>query len=199
MKNPDFLINGTIVVLKPTKENNMNTIAVVVGRYTMVVEGYPEYVGLPIILESIGDDDETTIKYLTQNKTMASYISFFQDEVLSELGVVKGVEDKEWVITKTINYLRDNNTEDFALRNKGDKVQKLEVTLDESLIEKNFTKFKWIIFNKDLDKYTLENWIAKLTEKKEFYTKYFDVKEKDIDSCITKLQKSLEVVHIRKR
>ena len=142
MKNPDFLINGTIVVLKPTKENNMNTIAVVVGRYTMVVEGYPEYVGLPIILESIGDDDETTIKYLTQNKTMASYISFFQDEVLSELGVVKGVEDKEWVITKTINYLRDNNTEDFTLRNKGDKVQKLEVTLDESLIEKNFTKFK---------------------------------------------------------
>ena len=199
MKNPDFLINGTIVVLKPTKENNMNTIAVVVGRYTMVVEGYPEYVGLPIVLESIGDDDETTIKYLTQNKTMASYISFFQDEVLSELGVIKGVEDKEWVITKTINYLRDNNTEDFTLRNKGDKVQKLEVTLDESLIEKNFTKFKWIIFNKDLDKYTLEKWITKLKKKKEFYTEYFDVKEKDIDSCIIKLQKSLEVVHIRKR
>ncbi len=198
MKNPDFLINGTIVVLKPTKENNMNTIVVVVGRYTMVVEGYPEYVGLPIVLESIGEDDETTIKYLTQNKTMASYISFFQDEVLSELGVIKGVEDKEWVITKTINYLRDNNTEDFTLRNKGDKVQKLEVTLDESLIEKNFTKFKWIIFNKDLDKYTLENWITKLTEKKEFYIEYFDIKEKDIDSCITKLQKSLEVIHIRK-
>ncbi len=198
MKNPDFLINGTIVVLKPTKENNMNTIVVVVGRYTMVVEGYPEYVGLPIVLESIGEDDETTIKYLTQNKTMASYISFFQDEVLSELGVIKGVEDKEWVITKTINYLRDNNTEDFTLRNKGDKVQKLEVTLDESLIEKNFTKFKWIIFNKDLDKYTLENWITKLTEKKEFYIEYFDIKEKDIDSCITKLQKSLEVIHMRK-
>lgn len=198
MKNPDFLINGTIVILKPTKENNMNTIVVVVGRYTMVVEGYPEYVGLPIVLESIGEDDETTIKYLTQNKTMASYISFFQDEVLSELGVIKGVEDKEWVITKTINYLRDNNTEDFTLRNKGDKVQKLEVTLDESLIEKNFTKFKWIIFNKDLDKYTLENWITKLTEKKEFYIEYFDIKEKDIDSCITKLQKSLEVIHMRK-
>ena len=57
MKNPGFLINGTIVVLKPTEENSdHNIIAVVVGRYTTVVEGYPEYVGLPIVLDSDDED-----------------------------------------------------------------------------------------------------------------------------------------------
>ena len=52
MKNPGFLVNGTIVVLKPTENNKHNIIAVTVGRYSTVVEGFPEYIGLPIILDS---------------------------------------------------------------------------------------------------------------------------------------------------
>ena len=195
MKNPGFLINGTIVVLKPTEENSdHNIIVVVVGRYTTVVEGYPEYVGLPIVLDS--DDEETTIKYLTQNDTMASYLSFFEDEVLSQIGIVKSVEEKEWVITNTINYIRDK---DESIIDKDNKVKKLEFSLEDALLEKNYTKFKWIIFNTDFHELELNNWIKKLTEKKEFYIEYFEIKEKDIDSCIQKLQKSLENIKVRKK
>ena len=195
MKNPGFLINGTIVVLKPTEEDSdHNTIAVVVGRYTTVVEGYPEYVGLPIVLDS--DDEETTIKYLTRNDTMASYLSFFEDEVLSQIGIVKSVEEKEWVITNTINYIRDK---DESIIDKDNKGKKLEFSLEDALLEKNYTKFKWIIFNTDFHKLDLNNWIKKLTEKKEFYIEYFEIKEKDIDSCIQKLQKSLENINVRKK
>jgi glutaredoxin 2 len=195
MKNPGFLINGTIVVLKPTEEDSdHNTIAVVVGRYTTVVEGYPEYVGLPIVLDS--DDEETTIKYLTRNDTMASYLSFFEDEVLSQIGIVKSVEEKEWVITNTINYIRDK---DESIIDKDNKVKKLEFSLEDALLEKNYTKFKWIIFNTDFHELELNNWIKKLTEKKEFYIEYFEIKEKDIDSCIQRLQKSLENINIRKK
>lgn len=195
MKNPGFLINGTIVVLKPTEENSdHNIIAVVVGRYTTVVEGYPEYVGLPIVLDS--DDEETTIKYLTRNDTMASYLSFFEDEVLSQIGIVKSVEEKEWVITNTINYIRDK---DESIIDKDNKVKKLEFSLEDALLEKNYTKFKWIIFNTDFHKLDLNNWIKKLTEKKEFYIEYFEIKEKDVDSCIQKLQKSLENINVRKK
>lgn len=195
MKNPGFLINGTIVVLKPTEENSdHNTIAVVVGRYTTVVEGYPEYIGLPIVLDS--DDEETTIKYLTRNDTMASYLSFFEDEVLSQIGIVKSVEEKEWVITNTINYIRDK---DESIIDKDNKVKKLEFSLEDALLEKNYTKFKWIIFNTDFHELELNNWIKKLTEKKEFYIEYLEIKEKDIDSCIQKLQKSLENINVRKK
>lgn len=195
MKNPGFLINGTIVVLKPTEEDSdHNTIAVVVGRYTTVVEGYPEYVGLPIVLDS--DDEETTIKYLTRNDTMASYLSFFEDEVLSQIGIVKSVEEKEWVITNTINYIRDK---DESIIDKDNKVKKLEFSLEDALLEKNYTKFKWIIFNTDFHELELNNWIKKLTEKKEFYIEYLEIKEKDIDSCIQKLQKSLENINVRKK
>lgn len=195
MKNPGFLINGTIVVLKPTEENSdHNTIAVVVGRYTTVVEGYPEYIGLPIVLDS--DDEETTIKYLTRNDTMASYLSFFEDEVLSQIGIVKSVEEKEWVITNTINYIRDK---DESIIDKDNKVKKLEFSLEDALLEKNYTKFKWIIFNTDFHELELNNWIKKLTEKKEFYIEYFEIKEKDVDSCIQKLQKSLENINVRKK
>ena len=196
MKNPGFLINGTIVVLKPTEEDSThNTIAVVVGRYSTVVEGYPEYVGLPIVLNS-SEDEETTIKYLTQNDIMASYISFFEDEVLSEIGIIKQVEEKEWVIVNTINYFRDK---DEYIKDKDNKVQKLEVTLEDALIEKNFTKFKWVVSNGEFHESDLNKWITKLLEKKEFYIEYFEVKEKDIDCCIQKLQKSLETIDIRKK
>ena len=195
MKNPGFLINGTIVVLKPTEENSdHNTIAVVVGRYTTVVEGYPEYVGLPIVLDS--EDEEITIKYLTQNNVMASYLSFFEDEVLSQIGVVKAIEEKEWVITNTINYIRDK---DESIIDKDNKIKKLELTLEDALLEKNYTKFKWIIFNMDFHESDLIKWIKKLTEKKGFYIEYFEIKEKDIDCCIQKLQKSLEAINIGKR
>lgn len=195
MKNPGFLINGTIVVLKPTEEDSdHNTIAVVVGRYTTVVEGYPEYIGLPIVLDS--DDEETTIKYLTRNDTMASYLSFFEDEVLSQIGIVKAIEEKEWVITNTINYIRDK---DESIIDKDNKVKKLEFSLEDALLEKNYTKFKWIICNTDFHELELNEWIKKLTEKKEFYIEYFEIKEKDVDSCIQKLQKSLENINIRKK
>ena len=144
MKNPGFLVNGTIVVLKPTeKDTKHNIIAVTVGRYSTVVEGFPEYIGLPIVLHS--NDEKDTIAYLTQNDTMASYISFFEDEVISQIGVIKAVESKEWVITNTINYIREHDLLNYLY--KDNKVQKLELTLEDALIEKNYTKFKWLIFN----------------------------------------------------
>ena len=197
MKNPGFLVNGTIVVLKPTeKDTKHNVIAVTVGRYSTVVEGFPEYIGLPIVLHS--NDEKDTIAYLTQNDTMASYISFFEDEVLSQIGILKAVESKEWVITNTINYIREHNL--LSLLNKGNlnnKVQKLELTLEDALIEKNYTKFKWLIFNTNIDRYTLNDWIQKIINNKEFYIEYFNIKEKDINYCLERLQKSLTDLDLR--
>jgi len=197
MKNPGFLVNGTIVVLKPTeKDIKHNVIAVTVGRYSTVVEGFPEYIGLPIVLHS--NDEKDTIAYLTQNDTMASYISFFEDEVLSQIGILKAVESKEWVITNTINYIREHDL--LSLLNKGNlnnKVQKLELTLEEALIEKNYTKFKWLIFNTNIDRYTLNDWIQKIINNKEFYIEYFNIKEKDINYCLERLQKSLIDLDLR--
>ena len=67
MKNPGFLVNGTIVVLSPIMNNKTNIIAVVVGRYSNIVEGYPEYIGLPIVLDTRNDK----LSYLTSNSTMS--------------------------------------------------------------------------------------------------------------------------------
>ena len=197
MKNPGFLVNGTIVVLKPTEEDTKhNVIAVTVGRYSTVVEGFPEYIGLPIVLHS--NDEKDTIAYLTQNNTMASYISFFEDEVLSQIGILKAVESKEWVITNTINYIREHNLLNLLNKdNLNNKVQKLELTLEDALIEKNYTKFKWLIFNTNIDRYTLNDWIQKIINNKEFYIEYFNIKEKDINYCLERLQKSLTDLDLR--
>lgn len=197
MKNPGFLVNGTIVVLKPTEEDTKhNVIAVTVGRYSTVVEGFPEYIGLPIVLHS--NDEKDTIAYLTQNDTMASYISFFEDEVLSQIGILKAVESKEWVITNTINYIREHNLLNLLNKdNLNNKVQKLELTLEDALIEKNYTKFKWLIFNTNIDRYTLNDWIQKIINNKEFYIEYFNIKEKDINYCLERLQKSLTDLDLR--
>ena len=198
MKNPGFLVNGTIVVLKPTEEDTKhNVIAVTVGRYSTVVEGFPEYIGLPIVLHS--NDEKDTIAYLTQNNTMASYISFFEDEVLSQIGILKAVESKEWVITNTINYIREHNLLNLLNKdNLNNKVQKLELTLEDALIEKNYTKFKWLIFNTNIDRYTLNDWIQKIINNKEFYIEYFNIKEKDINYCLERLQKSLADLDLRR-
>lgn len=198
MKNPGFLVNGTIVVLKPTEEDTKhNVIAVTVGRYSTVVEGFPEYIGLPIVLHS--NDEKDTIAYLTQNDTMASYISFFEDEVLSQIGILKAVESKEWVITNTINYIREHNLLNLLNKdNLNNKVQKLELTLEDALIEKNYTKFKWLIFNTNIDRYTLNDWIQKIINNKEFYIEYFNIKEKDINYCLERLQKSLADLDLRR-
>lgn len=197
MKNPGFLVNGTIVVLKPTEEDTKhNVIAVTVGRYSTVVEGFPEYIGLPIVLHS--NDEKDTIAYLTQNDTMASYISFFEDEILSQIGILKAVESKEWVITNTINYIREHNLLNLLNKdNLNNKVQKLELTLEDALIEKNYTKFKWLIFNTNIDRYTLNDWIQKIINNKEFYIEYFNIKEKDINYCLERLQKSLTDLDLR--
>ena len=197
MKNPGFLVNGTIVVLKPTEEDTKhNVIAVTVGRYSTVVEGFPEYIGLPIVLHS--NDEKDTIAYLTQNDTMASYISFFEDEVLSQIGILKAVESKEWVITNTINYIREHNLLNLLNKdNLNNKVQKLELTLEDALIEKNYIKFKWLIFNTNIDRYTLNDWIQKIINNKEFYIEYFNIKEKDINYCLERLQKSLTDLDLR--
>lgn len=198
MKNPGFLVNGTIVVLKPTEEDTKhNVIAVTVGRYSTVVEGFPEYIGLPIVLHSNNEKD--TIAYLTQNDTMASYISFFEDEILSQIGILKTVESKEWVITNTINYIREHNLLNLLNKdNLNNKVQKLELTLEDALIEKNYTKFKWLIFNTNIDRYTLNDWIQKIINNKEFYIEYFNIKEKDINYCLERLQKSLMDLDLRR-
>lgn len=198
MKNPGFLVNGTIVVLKPTEEDiKHNVIAVTVGRYSTVVEGFPEYIGLPIVLHS--NDEKDTIAYLTQNDTMASYISFFEDEILSQIGILKTVESKEWVITNTINYIREHNLLNLLNKdNLNNKVQKLELTLEDALIEKNYTKFKWLIFNTNIDRYTLNDWIQKIINNKEFYIEYFNIKEKDINYCLERLQKSLMDLDLRR-
>ena len=198
MKNPGFLVNGTIVVLKPTEEDTKhNIIAVTVGRYSTVVEGFPEYIGLPIVLHS--NDEKDTIAYLTQNDTMASYISFFEDEILSQIGILKAVESKEWVITNTINYIREHNLLNLLNKdNLNNKVQKLELTLEDALIEKNYTKFKWLIFNTNIDRYTLNDWIQKIINNKEFYIEYFNIKEKDINYCLGRLQKSLTDLDLRR-
>lgn len=197
MKNPGFLVNGTIVVLKPTEEDTKhNVIAVTVGRYSTVVEGFPEYIGLPIVLHS--NDEKDTIAYLTQNDTMASYISFFEDEILSQIGILKTVESKEWVITNTINYIREHDLLNLLNKNNlNNKVQKLELTLEDALIEKNYTKFKWLIFNTNIDRYTLNDWIQKIINNKEFYIEYFNIKEKDINYCLERLQKSLTDLDLR--
>ena len=198
MKNPGFLVNGTIVVLKPTEEDTKhNVIAVTVGRYSTVVEGFPEYIGLPIVLHPNNEKD--TIAYLTQNDTMASYISFFEDEILSQIGILKTVESKEWVITNTINYIREHNLLNLLNKdNLNNKVQKLELTLEDALIEKNYTKFKWLIFNTNIDRYTLNDWIQKIINNKEFYIEYFNIKEKDINYCLERLQKSLMDLDLRR-
>ena len=184
MKNPGFLVNGTIVVLSPIMNNKTNIIAVVVGRYSNIVEGYPEYIGLPIVLDTRNDK----LSYLTSNSTMSSYISFFEDEVLSSIGIIKEIESKEWVIINTINYLRNK---DDKILDKNNIAKKLEITLEDALEEKNYSKFRWIIFNLNLDQYTLKQWIDKLIRKKEFFIEYFSITEKDIDNCIRKLQNSL--------
>lgn len=186
MKNPGFLVNGSIVVLNPIIKGSLNTIAVVVGRYSTVVEGYPEYVGLPIILNS--NDNKNTLVELTSNSTMSSYISFFEEEILFTIGIIKDINSKEWVITNTINYLRSR---DNSIIDKDNKVKQLEITLDDALEEKNYIKFRWIVFNLDLDQYTLKQWVNKLIRKKEFFIEYFEISEKDIDNCIRKLQKAL--------
>ncbi len=198
MKNPGFLVNGTIVVLKPTEEDTKhNVIAVTVGRYSTVVEGFPEYIGLPIVLHS--NDEKDTIAYLTQNDTMASYISFFEDEILSQIGILKTVESKEWVITNTINYIREHDLLNLLNKdNLNNKVQKLELTLEDALIEKNYIKFKWLIFNTNIDRYTLNDWIKKIINNKEFYIEYFNIKEKDINYCLERLQKSLADLDLRR-
>lgn len=192
MKNPGFLVNGTIVVLKPTENNKHNIIAVTVGRYSTVVEGFPEYIGLPIILDSC--DEKDTIAYLTQNNTMSSYITFFEDEVVSQIGIIRSIEEKEWVIINTINYIREKNNQNIF--KNINKIKKLEITLEDALEEKNFVKFKWIISNINLDKYYLEKWILKITNKKEFFIEYFNIKEKDIDYCLHRLQRSLNDINM---
>jgi len=186
MKNPGFLTNGTIVVLKPSDTlGNINTVAVIVGRYEKVVEGQPEFVALPIVLNP---DEEEITKVLTQNNTMASFISVFNDEVISVIDVAD-IDKYEWVITHTINHIID--TQD----SKSSKhVKKLENTLMEALEEKNFIKFKWIIFNKQLRECDLIEWSNNIRNSKRFYVEFFEVKEKEIDNCLSKLEKLLEEV-----
>jgi len=187
MKNPGFITNGTIVVLKPSDSpgrDNTNQIAVVVGRYENVVEGYPEYVALPIVYNPDEDDDKR-ISYLTSNSTMYSFFSVFEDEVLSIIGNIDNIDKYEWVITRTINHSLDEKRKEHST------VVKLEETLMNAVQEKNFTKFKWIINNTKFDPYTLHDWISNLNSKKDFYIEYFGVKDKDIENCLSKLEKQL--------
>lgn len=184
MKNPNFLTNGTIIVLKPNDLDETNRIAVIVGRYEHVVEGQPEYVAIPVVLNP---DDDNFIRTITSNESLYSFFSVFEDEIVSILNVVPEVEEKEWVFTHVINSIIDSNGE-----GKDRHIKKLENNLLDALEEKNFTKFKWIISNTQLYVNEAKKWIAKLGSNKEFYIEYFDVKEKDIDNCLSKLEKQLD-------
>ena len=176
MKNPGYLTNGSIVILKPSCEEGSNIVVTIVGRYEDLSNGI-KYVGIITVLDP---DDKSEITTRLKNG-IKNFISFKLEDIVAIAGYVEDIENSEWVITKTINTMIEDG-----------KVIKFDNTLDEAYIENDYAKFRWLIYNTEIDQYTAKDWVNKITDRKSDIIKRFGIKESSLEMCKKKLLKFVD-------